>query len=144
MYTRHSRTWAALAIALLGAFPLVGCGGGNGGGAANALAPQFEPQVVNTTDDFQFQVTGLTGVSQVLNYSWRNTGAQANVDQSCSIAEGTATLVLRDSTGAEIYMRDLSESGSFQSAAGAPSAWSMQVILSGVKGTVNFRAQKKT
>ena len=136
------RPWFALAIIV--PLALAGCGGSNSGGGGNVLAPQFQPQVVNSTDDFQFQVTGVTGATQTLDYSWRNTGVQANVNQSCAITGGTATLVLRDSTGAQVYSRNLADNGTFVSTAGAASAWSMQVILTNVSGTVNFRAQKKT
>ncbi len=131
-----------VAVAILAAAILTGCSGNGGGGGV--LAPQFQPQVVNSTDDFQFQATGVLGVTQTLHYQWRNTGTQANVNQACSITGGTATLVLRDSTGAQVYSHSLTDNGTFVSLAGAPSAWSMQVILTNVSGTLNFRAQKKT
>ena len=139
----ESRSSATLAITLVlaGAITVGGCAGGS---SSNVLAPKFQPQVVNSIDDFQFQVTGVTGATQTLNYSWRNTGTQANVNQACSISGGSATLVLRDSTGAQIYSRSLVDNGTFVSLAGAPSAWSMLVVLSNVSGTINFRAQKKT
>ena len=113
----------------------------NGGGL---LAPELQPQVVNNIDDFQFQTTGVTNVTQTLTYQWRNTGTQANVNQACSISGGSATLVLRDSTGAQVYSRSLADNGTFQTAVGLPSAWSMQVIVTNVSGTLNFRVQKKT
>ena len=140
----ESRSSATLAITLVlaGAITVGGCAGGSS--SSNVLAPKFQPQVVNSIDDFQFQVTGVRGATQTLNYSWRNTGTQANVNQACSISGGSATLVLRDSTGAQIYSRSLVDNGTFVSLAGAPSAWSMQVVLSNVSGTINFRAQKKT
>ena len=139
----ESRSSATLAITLVlaGAITVGGCAGGS---SSNVLAPKFQPQVVNSIDDFQFQVTGVRGATQTLNYSWRNTGTQANVNQACSISGGSATLVLRDSTGAQIYSRSLVDNGTFVSLAGAPSAWSMLVVLSNVSGTINFRAQKKT
>ena len=141
----ESRSSATLAITLVlaGAITVAGCAGGSSS-SSNVLAPKFQPQVVNSIDDFQFQVTGVTGATQTLNYSWRNTGTQANVNQACSISGGSATLVLRDSTGAQIYSRSLVDNGTFVSLAGAPSACSMLVVLSNVSGTINFRAQKKT
>lgn len=125
-----------LASALL--LVLTGCGGGNN----NTLGPQFQPEVMNNVDNFQFQATGLTGVTQTLTYSWRNTGTQASVDQSCSITAGTATVSLRDSTGAQLYSRSLTEGGSFPSSAGLAGTWTIGVTLNRVKGTLNFRAQK--
>ena len=134
---------AGILLGIVGTIGLVGCGGNNTGGG-NVLAPKFQPQVVNQIDDFQFQATGVTGVTQTLNYSWRNTGVQANVNQACSITGGSATLVLRDSTGAQVYSRNLADNGTFVSSAGEASAWSMQIVLSNLSGTLNFRAQKKT
>ena len=125
---------------LLSAWLLAGCGNGN----KNVLSPVFQPEVANTIDNFQFQATGLTGVTQVLTYSWRNTGVQANVDQSSSITAGTAVLTLRDSTGALLYTRSLTEGGSLASAAGLAGTWTIRLQLTGVRGTLNFRAQKKT
>ena len=130
-----------LALAVVATLAIQGCGNDD---SDNVLAPRFQPQVVNNTDDFQFQVTGITSATQTLTYSWRNTGAQANVNQACSISGGTATLVLRDSTGAQVYSASLASNGTFQTLVGAPSAWSMQVILVNTSGTLNFRLQKKT
>ena len=143
MSRRIASTLSTLARIAVAATALGGCGGGGSTGG-NVLAPQFQPQVVNTVDDFQFQATGVTGVTQTLNYSWRNTGQQANVNQSCSLTGGTATLVLNDSTGVQVYSRNLNDNGTFQTAVGSPSAWSMQIILTNVTGTLNFRSQKKT
>lgn len=128
---------AFLASAFLALAFLAGCGGSN-----NTLAPKFQPEVANNIDNFQFQATGLTGVTQTLVYTWRNTGNQASVDQSCAITGGTATLSLRDSTGTQLYSRSLTESGSFPSTAGLAGAWTIRVTLNKVKGTLNFRAQK--
>jgi purine nucleoside permease len=110
----------------------------------NVLDPAFQPEVANNIDNFQFQATGVTSVTQVLDYPWRNTGTQANVDQSCSITAGSATIALRDSTGALVYSRNLADGGSFSSAAGLAGTWSIRVTLSQVRGTLNFRVQKKT
>ena len=136
---------STLVAAALAMTALAGCGGGGGNSpAGNVLAPQFQPQIVNSIDDFQFQATGVTGVTQTLNYSWRNTGVQANVNQSCSLTGGTATLVLSDSAGVQVYTRSLTDNGTFPTDPGSPSAWSMQVNLTNVTGTLNFRSQKKT
>jgi hypothetical protein len=144
MSTHGASRRSTLALLAIAAAGLSGCGGSGTSPGGNVLAPQFQPQVINAVDDFQFQATGVTGVTQTLNYAWRNTGVQANVNQSCSITGGSATLVLTDSTGAQVYSRNLGDNGTFQSTAGAPSAWGMQIVLTNVTGTVNFRSQKKT
>jgi hypothetical protein len=134
----HRIVASALVIAVL-AFG-VGCSDNN----TNVIDPAFQPEVTNNIDNFQFQATNVTNVSQVLTYSWRNTGVQANVDQSCSITAGTATLTLSDSTGTQVYTRSLADGGSIPTAAGVPGMWTIRVMLNHVNGTLNFRAQKKT
>ncbi len=115
----------------------VGCGGGN------VLNPQFQPQISNQTDNFQFQATGVTNVSQTLQYTWQNTGTQANVNQACSITGGMATLAIRDAAGTMVYSGDLSANGTFQTLAGTAGAWRIEVVLSSLSGTLNFRVQKR-
>ena len=145
MHRRSASVLSTVVAVALTTAALTGCGGGGGNSpAGNVLAPAFQPQIINSIDDFQFQATGVTSVTQTLNYNWRNTGVQANVNQSCSLTGGTATLVLTDSTGAQVYSRSLVDNGTFPTNPGSASAWSMQVILTNVSGTLNFRSQKKT
>ncbi len=116
---------------------LGGCGGGN-----SALNPQFQPQVNNATDNFQFQTTGITHITQTLTYTWQNTGTRASINQACSISAGTATVLVRDAGGALVYSADLAANGTFTSTAGTTGNWTIVVNLSGVSGTLNFRVQK--
>ena len=116
---------------------LAGCGGGN------VLNPQFQPQISNQTDNFQFQATGVTNVSQTLQYTWQNTGTQANVNQACSITGGMASVSIRDAAGTMVYSSDLSANGTFQTMTGTSGSWRIEVFLSNTSGTLNFRVQKR-
>jgi hypothetical protein len=131
------RRWTCMALALAGLTALAGCG------SDNTLSPQFQPEVANNIDSFQFQATGVTNVTQTLNYSWTNTGTAANVDQSCAITQGTATIQIRDSQGTLVYSRTLADGGTFSTSAGVSGTWSVRVVLSDIDGTLNFRAQKQ-
>ena len=125
-----------LAAGALGfALAAAACGG-------NILGPQNQLEVTNATDNFQLQATALDNVSQTLTYTWQNTGTTANVDQSGVIASGSATLVITDDGGTEVYRRSLAQTGSFVSSAGAAGSWTIEVSLSGVTGALNFRVQK--
>ena len=117
---------------------LSGCGGEGGG----LLAPQFQPQVANLTDNFQFQTTGVTNVTQTLQYTWQNTGTRATIDQATVFTSGTATITLRDAAGAQMYTASLAQNGSFQSTAGQSGAWTIIVTVNNFNGTMNFRVQK--
>lgn len=115
---------------------LAACGGDS------VTNPQFEPEIVNLTDSFAFQVTDLTNVSENVTYTWQHTGTLGNVNQSSSVSAGTATLTILDAQGTQVYSRNLSENGTFTTNAGTDGSWTIQVALSGVSGTLNFRVEK--
>ena len=116
---------------------LVSCGD-----SANMIGPGNQLEVTNATDSFQWQVTALENVTQVLNYSWVNTGATADVNQSSALGGGTATVEVKDAGGAIVYTRSLAENGTFTTSAGSPGTWAVTVSLRQAQGTVNFRLQK--
>ena len=123
----------ALAVALAGSAM---CSSENVIGTTNQL------QVNNAADDFQFQVSALDNVTQTLTYSWNNTGDSANVNQSSSVAGGTATLTVRGPTGTLLYQAGLDANGTFHTMKSTSGTWQIQVVLSKVDGTINFRVQK--
>jgi hypothetical protein len=108
----------------------------------NAIGPENQPEVANATDNFQLQATGLENVTQTFTYAWQNTGTAANVDQSGVLSGGTATLTIWDGGGAQVYSRSLDETGSFSTDQGSTGSWTIEVALSAMSGTLNFRAQK--
>ena len=118
---------------------MIGCGGN----ANSSLNPQFQPQVANLADNFQFQSTGVTNVSETLTYTWQNTGISANIDQATTVAAGTAVLMIKDAAGVQVYSAGLQNNGTFQSATGQTGNWTIQVVLQGYSGTLNFRVQKR-
>jgi hypothetical protein len=97
---------------------------------------------LNATDSFQFQATAMENYSKTLQYSWSNTGTTANVDQSCSVTDGSATLTIRDANGTQVYQRNLGQNGSFTSTAGTAGTWTLTLSMSSTTGTLNFRAQR--
>jgi len=122
----------ALAMSLTTSL-LLACGGTNLIGPADAL------EVANNTDRFEWQVSVLDNVTQTLSYTWQTTGTSANVDQSSSITSGTATLSISDADGMQVYSGSLGQDGTFATSAGTPGGWTIEVVLSGVQGTLNFR-----
>jgi hypothetical protein len=108
------------------------------------VVPGVEPEILNSPDTFQFQVSLVEACSGTLNYTWTNTGALANVDQSSNVEPGQAVLTLMDADGMVVYTRDLSVDGSSATDAGLAGDWQVRVTLSGLTGTLNFRAEKRT
>jgi len=116
---------------------LVGCG-------SNPSAPldAFSPEITNAVDNFQLQATDVVDVTTVANYAWENTGTSANIDQSTITSSGTASLVILDDSGTEVYNAPLDPSGSVSSGAGTSGTWTIRLILGAYDGTLNFRVQK--
>ena len=122
--------------AMLALASLVACGGDT------VLGPDNQLQVGNAADNFQWQASNLSGVTQTLNYTWSNSGTVAHVDHSSSITGGTATLTIKDAASAQVYTGSLA-GASADTGAGTAGNWTIEVRLSGVTGTLNFRVQKK-
>jgi hypothetical protein len=129
-WTGLSRTLAGAALLFLA-------------GCSDPVSPGKDLQISNVTDSFQFQVTDMKRYTRALSYSWMNTGTIAAVNQACSITEGTAILTIRDANGTQTYSRNLSDNGTFDTAAGTSGSWTIELALSKTTGTLNFRVQKK-
>lgn len=108
----------------------------------STTAPGRDPEVINTTDNFQYQITDIQDFSGTQSYSWSNTGTTATVNQSASVGSGSASLVLLDANGAQVYSRSLADNGTFSSGAGAAGTWTVRVTYSAADATVNFRVDK--
>ncbi len=132
---RMTRRFTHVLPALVPFLSLVACG-------ESATAPRFQPEVANTVNNFAFQVTALRNVSDIAQYSWRNDGTSANVNQSPSNLSGTVSLVVLDATGTQVYSRSLTDNGTFVTSAGTAGLWTVRVTFSNVSGAVNFRLQK--
>lgn len=115
-----------------------------GCGDDGPTSPGVNPEISNLPDNFQYQVTNVQNYTNIATYTWQNTGTQANVDQSTTVTGGTATLVIRDATDAQVYSRSLADNGSFTTTVGAPGSWTIRVLYSAADANVNFRVQKTT
>ena len=111
----------------------------------NPLSPGVQPEITNLPDDFAYQVSEVLNYSSTDDYTWQNTGTDATVDHATLVASGSATLVLLDASGVQVYSRSLNESGSFATATGAAGNWTVRIVYSSATSpAVNFRVQKAT
>jgi hypothetical protein len=58
------------------------------------------------------------------------------------VTAGSATLTIRDASGTQVYTRNLADNGTFLTNAGTSGSWTIQVVLTNMSGTINFRVQK--
>jgi hypothetical protein len=107
----------------------------------NIIGPENQLEVVNDTNSFEWQVTGLDNVSQTVIYFWEMTGTTANVNQSGTLTGGSATVTIRDQIHAEVYTASLGTTGTFTTSTGTTGTWAIQVVLEGATGTLNFRVE---
>lgn len=129
-----------VALAIIAALA-VGCGKSS---SPSPTAPGIQPQVINSADNFQFQVTSVDNQTTALTYYWTNTGTQATINQSCAIASGAVTLTLRDGSGTQVYSQALDQNGTFVSATGKSGTWRVTVAMASASGDLNFRLDKST
>ena len=132
-----NRVFGALLLTMAAA--LTGCGSSSS--STSPLAP-FQPQIANLQDSFQFQATGVTSVTWTFTYTWPNSGTAASLNQSTTIAAGTATVTVLDANGTQVYTNSLSANGTFATSTGVAGNWTIRVVFTNYSGTPNFRAQK--
>ena len=122
---------------------IVGCGGY---GSSMNNNPPPTPGISNMADHFHFQFQLTSGAysstTQTLDYVWSNSGTSAKVTVTSSITAGTANLQVSDSMGKLAIDQPLTTNGSFITAMGVTGNWKIHVVLTGVKGTVNFHVDK--
>jgi hypothetical protein len=117
--------------ALAGALGLAACNN-------NTVGPNDNLQVSDSTDAFAFSDGLLAQDTQTLTYTWQNTGTIADVHQTSAVTSGSPNLTIRDNDGKPVYVTTLSDTGSFQTSAGAAGAWTVELDLQGVSGYLQF------
>lgn len=111
-----------------------------------AAPPGIQPQIVNNTDAFSYQISDLDNVNGTYNYTWQNTGTLAKVTHSSDAGStGTATVTVRDGAGTQVYSGAFASTGqTVSSPAGMAGAWTITVAYSNYSNTqVNFAVVKQ-
>lgn len=116
------------------------------GDSSTAPPPGIQPQIVNNADVFSYQISDLDHVDGTYEYTWQNTGTMAKVTHASDAgSSGTATVTIKDATGAQVYSGPFSTTGEVVSApAGTAGAWTITVTYVGYSNTqVNFGVVKQ-
>jgi len=115
-------------------------------GDSPTAPPGIQPQIVNNTDAFSFQITNLSGVTGTYSYTWQNTGTLAKVTHASNAgSSGTATVTLKDASGTQVYTGPMATTGeTVSSPAGTAGAWTVTVAFANYSNTqVNFAVIKQ-
>lgn len=113
---------------------------------ATGPPPGIQPQIVNNTDAFSYQISDLDGVTGTWDYTWENTGTLAKVTHASDAgAAGTATITIRDGAGTQVYSGALATTGEpVSSPAGVAGTWTITMTYSNYTNTqVNFAVIKQ-
>ena len=136
MFTSLPARAAALAILVF----LAACGDDP------VAPPGIEPQIVNNTDAFSYQITSLADITGTFDYTWQNTGTLAKLTHSSNAgATGTATVTLLDADGTQVYSGAMTSSGEPDSSPeGVAGAWTVRVTYTSyTNAQVNFGVVKQ-
>lgn len=102
----------------------------------------FEPEIINQEDNSSFQVTDAVDVTEILEYTWANTGTKASITQSTDLQGGTIVLKVYDADDTQVYSNSIDNNGTFQTSTGTPGTWRIEVTLTNYSGTINFTVQR--
>lgn len=111
-------------------------------GSDKVLAPQYQPEVVNTPNvAFSFQATGIQNVSDVVSYNWSVSSGHVIIHPATNTTSGTIVLNIKDAGNAVVYNGTVPASGDITPPAGAAGTWKVTVTLQNYTGTINFAIQ---
>jgi hypothetical protein len=111
-------------------------------GSDNALAPKYQPEVVNTPNvAFSFQATGLQDVDDVVAYSWAASSGSVVIHPATVTTAGTITLTIKDAADSVVYSGSVPASGDITPPTGAGGMWRISVALVNYSGTINFAVE---
>ena len=103
----------------------------------------YEPEVVNTRDNFHFRIDNVSNHDTSLIYFWRTGGTSANINQNSSIEGGQATLRIVGPDSSETYRTDFTQNGDFRSGSSDSGTWKISIGLVNFSGMLDFRVQRR-
>jgi len=103
----------------------------------------YEPEVVNTLDNFHFRIDDVSDHDTSLTYYWRTGGTSANINQLSSIQGGRASLRIVGPDSSETYQTDFTQNGDFRSGSSSSGTWKITVRLVSFSGMIDFRVQRR-
>lgn len=106
------------------------------------VSPGIQPEVVNTSDAFGYQVSAVQNFTGAQQYTWTNAGNAANLNQATFRSGGSGVVRILDAGANQVVALPLGENGSFDALPGATGDWTIRVEYKAFSGTVNFRAEK--
>jgi hypothetical protein len=102
------------------------------------VAPENDPVVVNTPQQFQFTATDLRNVNDKLTFVWPNSGTKAALHHDSFIHHGYGILVINDAAGQMVDSTLLELDLDTETGIGTPGNWTLTLIFASARGRVDF------
>lgn len=94
-------------------------------------------------DKLHLHTARVEKLSTTLAYMWTNHGATATVQQHTPAGAGAAMVRVRDARGHEVYAHSLADDGDFNTAAGTPGDWRVELDLTDFSGPLELQLQSQ-
>jgi hypothetical protein len=107
------------------------------------LAPENDPQVVNTPERFEFIATDLRNVNDKLTWTWQNSAPKASLLHDSFIHHGYGILIIHDAAGVMVDSTLLELNLETETRAGTPGDWTLELIFASARGRADFTLTPK-
>jgi hypothetical protein len=107
------------------------------------LGPENDPQVTNTASSFEFRADDMENVNDKLTFNWTNSAPQAAFHHDSFIHHGYGIVIITDGAGVQVDSTLLELNLDTETKVGTPGNWTIEVILAGARGRVDFTLTPK-
>jgi len=107
------------------------------------LAPENDPQVVNTPEQFGFIATELRNVNDKFTWTWPNSAPTASLLHNSFIHHGYGILIIHDAVGQMVDSTVLQWELETETLPGTPGDWTIELILASARGRAEFTLTPK-
>lgn len=128
------RAWRPLAHCAL----VLVLGSGCADSVVRELAPENDPQVINTPELFQFSAADLRNVNEKITWVWLNPAPKAALSHDSFIHHGYGILIITDAAGVQVDSTLLELDLETETRVGVPGDWTLTLILASARGRAHF------
>jgi hypothetical protein len=128
---------ASVLLALAAGLGLASCQGD----PIAIIGPSNSPALYLQPDTLHYYAQDLENIHQTLKWYWVNNGTGAQIVHNSLVPHGTTYLKLTDSNGLVVYDLNIQlifAETQVTSPAGAPGTWTVELIMSGTTGKLDF------
>ena len=124
----------ACLLALCAAGLVLGCADS----IVRLLAPENNPQTVNTPERFQFTATDMRNVNDRLTWTWANPAPKAVLAHNSFVHHGYGVLVVLDAVGTVVDSTLLEYGLEDSTRTGTAGDWTVILVLASARGRADF------